>query len=99
MKNEEAAAGIDLILHSEYESWNDPAKECLTTGAAALRRLDEVERWANEWRAAYQEDINAVQGSDADFANHWARLYHKAYGRFIDALHGEMTWPEENHEQ
>lgn len=91
MTNEEAA---DVLKGRGFLNDQGDFEEACDLGAAALRRLDELERWCRAWIATYQEDIDYAAGKPIDFLDHWARHDQKFFKEFLKVLNGNIEWPE-----
>ncbi len=79
MNNKEAVRvleeGSAYVYHGDFV-------DAYAAGADALRRLDELEKWAEAWKT---ETKNAPLPGDDDDLYFWEL--------FISALRGEMEWP------
>jgi len=89
MTNEEAAKRLETRVHWDIEficcDQEDFTEnlDAIEVGAAALRRLDELEKWAGAWENYYAEGPNSWPNTAGFYKN------------FIVALHGEREWPKE----
>ncbi len=93
------AARIYEELVSDLIFDQESVNEALKMGADALRRLDELEKWAEE------KSTEASRGWDKTETPTWVgeqpeeeayfeyKWKHIIYDEFLKALHGEMEWP------
>ncbi len=97
MTNEEHAT--ELI---DFATSSDPTRrvkwESLMAGAAALRRLDELERWANYRIKWWEETFERAEiDKDVDMKT-VCQINAIIYADILKTLKGEMPMPLENHD-
>ncbi len=90
MKRSEAANILDNFREYEPKAVNN----AMQLGAAALRELDELEKWAEAVLSSNEKlHVEAMYSEDRDKTTWYSGITH-SFRLFLKALHGDRQWPE-----